>query len=230
MRGLLGCLGGSGEALDRYPWYRGRDVPLPRATFRPLVKALGARLALVQQRAPMVFEGLRAHVLDVAAFNDRVARLGNKAAVGLEAIGAVLRHFFEATAGAGCHVVVDRQGGRTRYARFLWRVLAPKGIVVLSEENRCSAYRVEGKAGQRLTVKFLTQGDGEALPVALASMTAKYVRELHMELLNAYFQDRVGPGLRPTAGYVKDARRFLADIEPCLTRAGFGPELLIRQR
>ena len=47
----------------------------------------------------------------------------------------------------------------------------------------------------------------EFLPTALASMTAKYLRELSMRAFNEFWCARV-PGLRPTAGYPGDAPRF----------------------
>jgi hypothetical protein len=45
------------------------------------------------------------------------------------------------------------------------------------------------------------------LPTALASMTAKYLRELSMRAFNEFWCSRI-PDLRPTAGYPKDAHRF----------------------
>ena len=74
------------------------------------------------------------------------------------------------------------------------------------------------------------QAEERHLPVALASMFAKYVRELLMGAFNHYWQ-QVVPGLRPTAGYYTDAMRFLADIDPALA-VGRTPErrLFVRAR
>jgi hypothetical protein len=58
-------------------------------------------------------------------------------------------------------------------------------------------------------------------------MTAKYLRELRMARLNAFFAERL-PGLAPTAGYVQDGRRFLAEIEPLLASAGVQRDALVR--
>jgi hypothetical protein len=49
------------------------------------------------------------------------------------------------------------------------------------------------------------------LPTALASMTAKYLRELSMRAFNEFWCSRI-PNLRPTAGYPKDAHRFRSAI------------------
>ena len=43
-------------------------------------------------------------------------------------------------------------------------------------------------------------------------MYAKYTRELSMQAFNQYWQQHV-TGIKPTAGYPQDARRFRAEIE-----------------
>ena len=53
------------------------------------------------------------------------------------------------------------------------------------------------------------------LPVALASMTAKYLRELAMIRLNRFFREAL-PEIKPTAGYVQDGRRFLQEVRPVI--------------
>jgi ribonuclease HII len=69
--------------------------------------------------------------------------------------------------------------------------------------------------------------DGIRLETALASMFAKYLRESAMVLFNRWWAERV-PGIRATAGYPQDARRFIKEIEA----AGAMPEnreMLIRR-
>jgi hypothetical protein len=61
-------------------------------------------------------------------------------------------------------------------------------------------------------------------------MLCKYLRELFMERLNAWFLERVDRELKPTAGYPGDAERFLAAIEPSLPRLGIAREHLVRLR
>ncbi len=64
-------------------------------------------------------------------------------------------------------------------------------------------------------VQFRPEAEEAHLPVALASMTAKLVRELVMGRFNRYWSGRM-PELKPTAGYVQDARRWLEDLEGVL--------------
>jgi hypothetical protein len=63
--------------------------------------------------------------------------------------------------------------------------------------------------------------------VALASMIAKYVRELHMARLNRFFTGHM-PELKPTAGYFTDARRYLREIAPVIDELGLSRPSLIR--
>ena len=50
-----------------------------------------------------------------------------------------------------------------------------------------------------------------------------------MGRLNAWFADR-RPGLRPTAGYVDDGRRFLADVADVLEKERVDHRRFVRQR
>jgi hypothetical protein len=115
---------------------------------------------------------------------------------------------------ADIDLACDRHGGRTRYREELARAFPDAMVRVLGESEQASHYELrEGRGSVR--VHFETEADARHLPVALSSMTAKYLRELRMARLNAFFAERL-PGLAPTAGYVQDGRRFLAEIEPLL--------------
>jgi hypothetical protein len=78
-----------------------------------------------------------------------------------------------------------------------------------------------------MTVGFHLKGDARHLPIALASLYSKYVRELFMLAFNTWWAERM-PGLRPTAGYAADANRFLAETADVRERLGVDPEALIR--
>ncbi len=85
------------------------------------------------------------------------------------------------------------------------------------------------EGGRRVRLDFVTKGDREDLAAGLASMAAKMTRELFMGRLNAWFRARA-PALRPTAGYVEDGRRFLADAAPVLERERIDPHRFVRSR
>ena len=64
------------------------------------------------------------------------------------------------------------------------------------------------------------------LPDVVNRLKDKLVRELAMARFNRYWAGRV-PELRPTAGYVQDARRWLGDVRGVLTPAE--RELVVRK-
>jgi hypothetical protein len=79
-------------------------------------------------------------------------------------------------------------------------------------------------------VEIAFQAKGEShLPTALASMASKYLRELAMAALNAFWSARV-PGLRRTAGYPNDALRFKTDIASVQSELGIDDRMLWRAK
>ena len=99
-------------------------------------------------------------------------------------------------------------------------------IQVLIEDSSMSRYRMDID-GKFFALTFASKSDEHHLPTALASMIAKYTRELHMLRFNRYFCSEM-PELKPTAGYVQDGRRFLQEIEPVIAQKGIKRHILIR--
>ncbi len=101
----------------------------------------------------------------------------------------------------------------------------------LAETPVCSAYQLSAREPERraMLVLFCERAELRSLTTALASCAAKYAREVCMGAFNRYFED-LQPGLRPTAGYTSDGRRWLRDAAGALERAGLPRELLIRER
>ena len=58
----------------------------------------------------------------------------------------------------------------------------------------------------------MAKGETHHLPIALASIMSKYIRELFMLFFNRYWANQV-TDLRPTAGYYQDGKRFLLRSE-----------------
>jgi len=67
------------------------------------------------------------------------------------------------------------------------------------------------------------------LPVSLASMVSKYLRELLVGSINRYFTG-FGVDIKPTAGYWKDGLRFLDDLRTQLPHVHVDNARLIRCR
>jgi len=207
-------------------WYRASaPLPLPVASDGAALRLTGGRLARVCASTAVTVRALRCVVLDERVFNARLARTGSKAAVSGGVVSAMLGRLWSMLARSEADreavVAVDRQGGRTRYEAMLRRRLPDAAIRVVEESPDRSAYEAtaDGPTGpRRMRVSFQVECERSHLPVALASMTAKYARELMMRRFNAYWGARIAE-LKPTAGYATDARRWLRDASPHLSEA-----------
>lgn len=194
-------------AFDTTPWYENFNPPLPVNTTAEDL-ATGTRRLRGEQGEALVAD-VRARAIDAEEFNALIDRYGNKAsaltAVSLELLG----HVLENQSSGHAFIVCDKHGGRNRYGPALQRQF-PEHLVEVRSESRGESRYTFGPADARIDVRFRKGGEA-FLPTALASMTAKYVRELAMLAFNAYWNHEV-PGLRPTAGYPVDAKRFLQEI------------------
>lgn len=198
----------SHDEVHAAKWHRDflRDVPVDGQAqlgaaadqLRRTCAATGVRLVALHARG--VFP---------AEFNREVERLGNKAELlsltTLALIRAALARHADARPAEDVRILCDKHGGRNHYAGLLQHCFQAPSIEVRREGREASSYRWRDD-GRTTDIEFRMGGEA-ALPVALASMTAKYLRELAMEAFNAFWQAQV-PGVAPTAGYPTDAKRF----------------------
>lgn len=153
----------------------------------------------------------------------------SKAAVSFGVVAGFMRRVWKS---AACHVgtdaaavvprvVIDRQGGRAAYAGVLNRAFPDAIITVLGENPTKSSYELRGIGeadGRSMRVSFQTEAEASHFPVAVASMTAKLVRELAMARFNRAWCARIAE-LKPTAGYALDGERWLNDVRPHVSPA-----------
>lgn len=216
------------DDLSDHPWYRTFDVKLPVAN-DPVDVALRANAVAKDMRDSGVrLIGVFSEPLLEGKFNRLVGGTRNKAVVSLGLAMRIVERVASVAEGSAVHAFVDRQGGRQRYGPALMTAFDHRHLEIVAESDTRSAYRLDRIPGPA-TIEFLTNGEDRRMPIALASIISKYLRELFMLGFNAYWADRV-EGLRPTAGYYQDAQRFLADIGPALERSGVGRESLVRSR
>lgn len=114
-------------------------------------------------------------------------------------------------------VLCDKHGGRNHYLDLLTEHFPGEFVQVVQESRAESVYRLSTET-ESLEFRFIAKGESR-LPIALASMLSKYLRELAMIRFNEFWQAEV-PDLKPTAGYPEDARRFKQDIAAVQKRLG----------
>ena len=225
---LLVALGYTGYAATTCPWYRSLEQSLPIDPARSAFVGAAGLLSKTMQATGLVCCGLRAEILPEDVYNRRMAQTQNKATVLLEAVLRLLDWAVRQAGDQNLYVHVDRLGGRMNYRAVLMQAFPERHVHILGETEESSRYRLATELSDWF-VDFTVNGDQRHLPIALASMVAKYVRELLMQRFNAYWQ-ALAPELLPTAGYQMDAQRFLADIGPLLVRGGVPTTTFVRVR
>jgi len=213
--------------LDRDPWFRDFQLALPLAHDPDSLDRLAETLLHALERAGVRLLAMRSVAVRPEPFNAWLDRLGNKATVLSTLTMELVKAVLPPADGQAALVVCDKHGGRQRYAALLQTVFPDDLVAILQESAVRSVYR-GGPARARVEFRFLEKAE-RFLPVALASMTSKYLRELAMLAWNAFWQQQV-PGLRPTAGYPQDAVRFKKEIEACQQRLGIPDRRIWRNR
>ncbi len=217
------------QPLLPQPWYRQgaqNGGQLPVFTQADSLGIATSMLAGTMGTAGVTLAGLWSYVLDEDMFNTQVRATGNKATVLTSATFTHIAHLAECFAGIGLLLVVDKQGGRAHYVPLLLRTFPDWQIKILAETPEESSYYLHHES-QRILLTFREKSELTSFPTALASMTSKYIRELLMEAFNQWWCQRV-PGLKPTAGYYQDGRRWLKDVQPHLANLGIAQEQLMR--
>lgn len=202
------------------PWHAGFDPAL--ADFAPAGEMLGAACRAAAVSPPVV----RARLVFPAEFNHLVDRYETKGAALSHVTIDLLAEVLQQTSGP-VRCVLDKHGGRNRYGPLLQHQFPEAWIETLAESRPVSRY-AWGDREARIEAAFQTKGESW-LPAALASMAAKYLRELAMQAFNAFWSSHV-PGLKPTAGYPVDAKRFKAEIADKQRELGIEDRLLWRKR
>jgi len=227
-----------GGLAAQAPWETPESIALPLDASAGEIEEAAAHLARGLAGIGGRPAGLWASAASAARLNGLIDGRRNKAgalfALAADLLGEILRR----GAGRPVHVTMDRHGGRRYYADLLSGAFPMTAVETIEESPALSRYRLlyggpaSGTAGGEAGTVTLTvreRCEETSTATALASMAAKYVRELAMRQLNAYFQERV-PGLRPTAGYGLDAWRFLDDTAAARAAAGVADAAILRSR
>jgi hypothetical protein len=216
---LLGVLGVKREP---HPWYAGEAAALPVGGTAEEVGIACNQFCrrLLEHAGACEVVGLRCESIGETRFNAIVRETGTKAAATARGVSAHLKwaweRFSKVAEGEAVRVVCDRQGGRSDYADELAKMVPGAMVKTLECRAERSRYELAGVgedgAARGMTVVFQPEAESAHMPVALASMTAKLVRELMMARFNRYWTGLM-PELKPTAGYREDGARWVRDAE-----------------
>ncbi len=216
-------------APPELPWYADYNCPLPVDVDVVEVMALVEQWQIANEAADVQLLDLQVRMVFPEEFNALVTEYGTKGAALSHVSIELARELLDRNSQLATHtsVTCDKHGGRNRYAALLQHHFPEHLLQVVEESRPLSRYRW-GAADCQTEVRFRSKGEAE-LQVALASMAAKYFRELAMRAFNAFWTSKV-PGLKPTAGYPQDAKRFKAEIEAVQSKLGIEDRILWRNR
>ncbi len=220
----------SREKRERYEWYAGSHATFPLEVSRERAELRAHAIARALETGGLNLTDFGVAPVFEGELNKLIGQTDNKSRAEFEVIGRVLGELWRKHRRLA--VVCDRQGGRERYARTLHGQFPEADVSVFVESPKISSYElvVRGEADEPcMFIAFIEGGDIDHMPVALASMAAKYLRETLMHLLNDWFAERQ-PGLARTAGYYQDGQRFLSETAGLRRRLGLDDSLLIRAR
>jgi hypothetical protein len=227
-------------AISRTPWLALKEsVPLAPST-------VTAALIDHWSRSGIRLVDIKARVIPARNFNESCQNGLNKADLLSDSTLGLVRSLVESlpeasppvpavsplvsTPGPDVTVHCDRHGGRRYYTGPLLHHFPESMLRVRDESKLQSAYRLD-LDGLQMDVHFTVKGDQYA-PVAFSSLVAKYLRELFMDSINAFFADRCQESDLPkrTAGYPVDADRFLRDVATIRRRERIDDFDLVRMR
>lgn len=235
---LLGLLAGQrtlGELWQRLgdpqhiaacdePWFQcdGLALKLPHQANELNIAEGVDRLQRAFDRIGLRLRSVHSDIVLTERFNGMMASLGNKASALSRSSLELLHRAWDPDRDGPALVVADKHGGRSRYQALLADVFGVLPLCV-DEGLECSRYHLG-----ETEIRFEARAE-RYLPVAVASMVSKYVREMSMEAFNCFWQQHV-PDLEPTKGYPLDARRFRRDIAAAQQRLGISDAILWRER
>ncbi len=244
-RGVLGALGLLGIDYDlwsdawdalvpdslvtlaRIPWYAQYNETVPIDAASDDLVGLVPRLSKGLTDAGIRLRSVASEAIFPARFNELLLLHESKgAALSHVSLNLAAQAIADLDTGP-IAIVCDKHGGRNRYGRLLEEYF-PGWLVENHGEGRERSEYAFGPPERRVRACFRARAEA-CMPVALASMVSKYLRELAMRAFNEFWHRRV-PGLKPTAGYPVDAARFRRDIAETQAALGIDDNMLWRNR
>lgn len=253
-RNALQLTAREGVATDVPPWERDGDYALPvdaktKKNDDEFLQTLNEVAKELAQNDVELFD-LSARRVQPREFNALIDELGLKSALiaevttslAVETILRAARRIATAETPPIFVVLCDKLGGRDRYAPLLSARFPGAKIETVVESRAASVYRFAARRGVvrggnvvdlaseiLVEIRFTAKGESN-VPTALASIAAKYFRELSMIPFNEFWRRETNDELRSTAGYPLDAKRFRADVDEARRRLGIGDDVFWRKK
>jgi hypothetical protein len=217
------------EDLAGYSWYQppaGEAFPLEQEDLPVRLFAKALRQEMDRSGARLVHLGAR--VVFERQLNRMLEATRNKASTLFSVSATHLDHLLRTYGDQDLTIVCDRQGGRGHYGPLLRLMFEEWSLEIVNEQDARSEYRLT-RGGHSVRIFFAEKAEAQCMPVALASMLSKYLRETMMRRFNAWWRQHL-PDVAPTAGYYGDGARFLNDIDAKRRELGIADAELIRAR
>lgn len=215
------------DRLKQYAWYEDCDNYLLSADSADLAIAASVFTDDLASNKIKLLE-LQSNCLDVEYYNSMVSKVKNKSSVLFTATSKLIQSAWDKFSEHNLQIIIDRQGGRVHYRKKLQRMFEGFELIILKESQTSSSYELR-KGSKKMRLHFIVAADRKFLPVSLASMASKYLRQLMVDNINRYFAG-FHSELKPTAGYWKDGLRFIKDLKTLIPHVAFKTSQLIRCR
>jgi hypothetical protein len=211
-----------------YPWYAPAEPTFPLNSDALPIQLFANALKAEMDRSGVRPVHLAARVVCEGQYNRMVDATRNKSSVLFSTAAIHIDYLIRHHGDQGLVIFCDRQGGREHYGSLLRLMFDDWSLQIEREQDGHSEYRLlRGPAVVRII--FCEKAEAQCMPVAIASMLSKYLREALMGRFNAYWRTHL-PDLAPTAGYHGDGNRFLDQINVKRHELGFSDAMLVRSR
>jgi hypothetical protein len=205
----------------------GADLPLPLfgGTMEEVARATEG-LSAQMEKAGVRLASVESDVLCPGRFNRLFAGEEGmtKAGLDLASFEGRMESFHARTGDEGTYLC-GKVMNLTYYSPRL-SLVVNYPLLRRDERKEESYYHLQGLG----EVRFLLDGDSRHLPISVASMFGKMIREIFMVRLNRFFGERI-EGHRPVSGYGDPVTKaFIAKAPPVLEAEGIPQACFLRSR
>jgi hypothetical protein len=143
--------------LSNYPWYKDAGkLPLPIDDPDKIIAA--SALASDLASNDITLKELKCCCLDVGFYNKMMDSVKNKANVLFTATSQLIKNAYDSNMQDDIEIIIDRQGGRTRYREHLLRCFPDMYLTIIRETQQASSYELK-LDNRRVILHFVVDAD-----------------------------------------------------------------------